>query len=98
MGLPVAMFAIPRRVGWLAQWQEIVTDPEQKITRPPQIFRSLAPRVANLAVGAARVRRREENEPSFAETCVIAASRHEQSCLDFNCLLWDEVFRLLSEF
>ena len=38
MGLPVAMFAIPRRVGWLAQWQEIVTDPEQKITRPRQIF------------------------------------------------------------
>jgi citrate synthase len=38
MGLPVAMFAIPRTVGWLAQWQEIVTDPEQKITRPRQIF------------------------------------------------------------
>ena len=42
MGLPVAMFpvmfAIPRTVGWLAQWQEMVTDPEQKITRPRQIF------------------------------------------------------------
>jgi citrate synthase len=42
MGLPVAMFpvmfAIPRTVGWLAQWQELVTDPEQKITRPRQIF------------------------------------------------------------
>ena len=38
MGLPVAMFAIPRTVDWLAQWQEIVTDPEQKITRPRQIF------------------------------------------------------------
>ncbi|HXO94518.1 MAG TPA: citrate synthase, partial [Candidatus Acidoferrum sp.] len=38
MGLPVAMFpvmfAIPRTVGWLAQWQELITDPEQKITRP----------------------------------------------------------------
>src|SRR5438132_2160286 len=32
------MFAIPRTVGWLAQWQEMVTDPEQKITRPRQIF------------------------------------------------------------
>jgi citrate synthase len=42
MGLPVAMFpvmfAIPRTVGWLAQWQEMVVDPEQKITRPRQIF------------------------------------------------------------
>jgi citrate synthase len=42
MGLPVAMFpvmfAIPRAVGWLAQWQEMIIDPEQKITRPRQIF------------------------------------------------------------
>jgi citrate synthase len=32
------LFAIPRTVGWLAQWQELVTDPEQKITRPRQIY------------------------------------------------------------
>jgi citrate synthase len=42
MGLPVTMFpvmfAIPRTVGWLAQWQEMITDPEQKIARPRQIF------------------------------------------------------------
>jgi len=42
MGLPVTMFpvmfAIPRTVGWLAQWQEMITDPEQKITRPRQVF------------------------------------------------------------
>jgi citrate synthase len=42
IGLPVAMFpvmfAIPRTVGWLAQWQEMITDPEQKIARPRQIF------------------------------------------------------------
>jgi citrate synthase len=42
MDLPVAMFpvmfAIPRTVGWLAQWQEMITDPEQKIARPRQIF------------------------------------------------------------
>ena len=42
MGLPVTMFpvmfAIPRTVGWLAQWQEMITDTEQKITRPRQIF------------------------------------------------------------
>jgi citrate synthase len=42
MGLPVEMFpvlfAIPRTAGWLAQWQEMVADPEQKIARPRQIY------------------------------------------------------------
>jgi len=32
------LFAIPRAVGWLAQWQEMVTDPEQKIARPRQLY------------------------------------------------------------
>ena len=32
------LFAIPRTVGWLAQWQEMVSDPEQKISRPRQIY------------------------------------------------------------
>jgi len=42
MGFPVDMFpvlfAIPRTVGWLAQWREMVQDPEQKIARPRQVF------------------------------------------------------------
>jgi citrate synthase len=32
------LFAIPRTVGWLAQWEEMVLDPEQKIARPRQIY------------------------------------------------------------
>ncbi len=32
------LFAIPRTIGWLAQWQEMLTDSEQKIARPRQIF------------------------------------------------------------
>ena len=32
------LFAIPRTAGWLAQWQEMVIDPEQKIARPRQIY------------------------------------------------------------
>ena len=32
------LFAIPRTVGWLAQWQEMIVDPEQKIARPRQIY------------------------------------------------------------
>jgi len=42
MGFPVEMFpvlfAIPRSVGWLAQWQEMLTDPAQKIARPRQVY------------------------------------------------------------
>ncbi len=42
MGLPMTMFpvmfAIPRTVGWLAQWQELITDSEQAIARPRQIY------------------------------------------------------------
>ncbi|MDQ2971323.1 MAG: citrate (Si)-synthase, partial [Acidobacteriota bacterium] len=30
--------AIPRVSGWLAQWQELLDDPEQKIARPRQIY------------------------------------------------------------
>ena len=32
------MFAIPRVVGWLAQWEEMLLDSEQKIARPRQIY------------------------------------------------------------
>jgi citrate synthase len=42
MGFPVEMFpvlfAIPRTAGWLAQWHEMLDDPEQKIARPRQIY------------------------------------------------------------
>jgi citrate synthase len=32
------LFAIPRTAGWLTQWQELITDPEQKIARPRQVY------------------------------------------------------------
>ena len=42
MGFPVEMFpvlfAIPRTAGWIAQWEEMLTDPEQKIARPRQVY------------------------------------------------------------
>ena len=42
MGFPVEMFpvlfAIPRTAGWIAQWLEMIDDPEQKIARPRQVF------------------------------------------------------------
>ncbi len=37
------LFAIPRVSGWLAQWEEMLLDPEQKIARPRQIYEG-APR------------------------------------------------------
>ena len=48
MGFPPAMFpvlfAVPRTVGWLAQWRELVADPEQRIARPRQIYAGQARR------------------------------------------------------
>ena len=42
MGFPLEMFpvlfAIPRTAGWLAQWKEMLGDPEQKIARPRQLY------------------------------------------------------------
>jgi citrate synthase len=42
MNFPVAMFpvlfAVPRTVGWLAQWQEMLADEEQAIARPRQVY------------------------------------------------------------
>lgn len=42
MKFPIAMFpvlfAIPRTVGWLAQWQEMLEDDTQKIARPRQVY------------------------------------------------------------
>jgi citrate synthase len=42
MGFSVDMFpvlfAIPRTAGWIAQWEEMLTDPDQKIARPRQIY------------------------------------------------------------
>ena len=42
MGFPTAMFpvlfAIPRTAGWIAQWEEMLLDPEQKIARPKQVY------------------------------------------------------------
>lgn len=32
------LFAIPRMSGWIAQWQELLLDPEQKIARPRQVY------------------------------------------------------------
>src|SRR5512140_2692224 len=42
LGIPVSMFtgifSLARTVGWIAQWQEMITDPEYKIGRPRQLY------------------------------------------------------------
>ena len=48
MGFPMEMFpvlfAIPRTAGWIAQWEEMLLDSEQKIARPRQIYTGSEPR------------------------------------------------------
>ncbi|MCG3772787.1 MAG: Citrate synthase [Nitrosomonadaceae bacterium] len=55
MGIPVSMFtaifAMARTVGWIAQWSEMISDPEYKIGRPRQLYTGAAPRdVAPIAL------------------------------------------------
>ena len=42
LGIPVSMFtcifSLARTVGWIAQWNEMISDPEQKIGRPRQLY------------------------------------------------------------
>ena len=46
LGIPVSMFtaifALARTVGWIAQWNELIGDPDQKIGRPRQLFTGAA--------------------------------------------------------
>jgi citrate synthase len=48
MNLPASMFtvmfAVPRTCGWVAHWMELMEDPEQKISRPRQIYTGAPPR------------------------------------------------------
>ena len=50
LGIPVSMFtcifALARTVGWIAQWHEMITDPEYKIGRPRQLYKGAARREA----------------------------------------------------
>ena len=43
MGFPTSMFtvlfSVARTVGWIAQWKEMIEDPEQRIGRPRQLYR-----------------------------------------------------------
>jgi citrate synthase len=42
IGIPTSMFtcifALARTVGWMTQWEEMITDPEYKIGRPRQLY------------------------------------------------------------
>ena len=48
MGFPTTMFtvlfAVARTVGWIAQWKEMIEDPDQKIGRPRQLYSGAARR------------------------------------------------------
>ena len=54
MGFPTSMFtvlfAVARTVGWIAQWSEMIEDPDQRIGRPRQIYIG-APRRDYLELG-----------------------------------------------
>jgi citrate synthase len=38
------IFSLARTIGWIAQWQEMITDPEYKIGRPRQLYKGATQR------------------------------------------------------
>ncbi len=68
LGMPVEMFpvlfAIGRTSGWIAQWLEMIDDPEQKIARPRQIY-----------TGARGLRLRPDRGSLAAPDAIAAAAR-----------------------
>ena len=79
MGLPVEMFpvlfAIPRTSGWLAQWEEQLQDPEQKIVRPRQLYDGpVAPTTCRW--GGEKSQRWHDGGASPARLRSVVRSRH----------------------
>ena len=81
MGFPTTMFtvlfAVARTVGWIAQWKEMIEDPDQKIGRPRQLYTG-APRArlrADLAAEVAASRSRDQ--PPLAASPRLRQSEHD---------------------
>jgi citrate synthase len=62
LGIPTEMFtcifALARTVGWMTQWEEMITDPEYKIGRPRQLYIGAARRDVKPLANAAKFARR----------------------------------------
>src|SRR5215211_349542 len=67
------MFAIPRTSGWIAQWLEMVTDPETKIARPRQIYTGSREQ----SYGPIEKREKKSEKPT-GETNLIDPARNKQ--------------------
>jgi citrate synthase len=65
------MFAIPRTSGWIAQWLEMVQDPETKIARPRQIYTG-SRESSYVPIGE----REKKSEKPTGETNLIDPARH----------------------
>src|SRR6201999_1697923 len=77
LGLPVdmfpVMFAIGRTSGWIAQWLEMIEDPEQKISRPRQIY------TGGRGIDSGPIEHRSGAETSPAVTAGPGADRRSRS-------------------
>ena len=60
------LFAIPRTAGWVAQWEEMLRDPEQKIARPRQVYMGEEDPALSAAGLAAQCRTQREDAVSEA--------------------------------
>ena len=80
LGFPTAMFtplfAVSRTVGWIAQWKEMIEDPEQKIGRPRQLYIGPTER----PVRAARSRGRRSSFAMFSGVLSADVPQYDVGC------------------
>ena len=68
------LFAIPRTAGWIAQWEEMLLDPEQKIARPRQIYIGSQPRDYVPRETAQVAHHRDTEDTGRKALCVLCVS------------------------
>ena len=95
LGVPNEMFtvifAIPRTAGWIAQWMEMKDDPEQKISRPRQIYtgeRGARLRADREPRGAGEDRRAASAAPEAPSPRRLSSSNFAHVALEADCAAW----------
>jgi citrate synthase len=90
MGIPVSMytvlFAMARTVGWVAQWKEMASEPQNRISRPRQIYtgnlcRKFVADDERQPSGKIAVKGRDSNDQSKSSLLSRLVSTHARSAL-----------------
>ena len=81
LGFPISMFtvlfAVARTVGWIAQWNEMIEDPDQRIGRPRQIY--VGPKKRDIPEGVFGWLRSSTGVNAPTASCVLRSREHHDT-------------------